>query len=188
MPALLTPPNLLTLGRIALTPLLILSILARDCPRALVLLAIAAATDGIDGFLARRYHWVTRLGSYLDPISDKLLLTSVFLCLAFADLVPGWLVWLIVGRDLVILAMALIAVVITSYRDFPPTRLGKLSTLVQIFTGTAVLMECAIPGFPRITIPLVWITAATTAVSGIHYIVVALRRFRARPVSGLVQN
>jgi len=62
-----------------------------------VLLAIAAATDGIDGFLARRYNWVSRLGSYLDPISDKLLLTSVFLCLAFADLVPAWLVWLIVA-------------------------------------------------------------------------------------------
>jgi cardiolipin synthase len=185
MRAFLTPPNLLTLGRMALTPLVILAILARDCPRALVLLAIAAATDGIDGFLARRYNWVSRLGSYLDPISDKLLLTSVFLCLAFAGLVPAWLVWLIVGRDLVILTMALIAVLITSYRDFPPTQLGKLSTLVQIFTGTVVLTECAIPGFPHITTPLVWITAAITAISGVHYIAVALRRFLARPRAGV---
>jgi Phosphatidylglycerophosphate synthase len=176
MRALLTPPNLLTLGRMALTPLVILAILARDCPRALVLLAIAAATDGIDGFLARRFNWTTRLGSYLDPISDKLLLTSVFVCLAFADLVPGWLVWLIAGRDLVILTMAVVAVLITSYRDFPPTQLGKLSTVVQIFTGTAVLTECAIAGFPRVTGALVWTTATITAISGIHYIAIAWQR------------
>ncbi|HUS08441.1 MAG TPA: CDP-alcohol phosphatidyltransferase family protein [Bryobacteraceae bacterium] len=181
MRALLTPPNLLTLARMALTPLIARSILARDCPRALLLLALAAATDAIDGFLARRYNWSTRVGSYLDPIADKLLLTSAYVCLGFAGLAPAWLVWLIAGRDLAILSMAVIAVLVTSYRDFPPTRLGKLSTVVQVFSGTAILMQCAFPGLPPMTTPLVWITAAITAVSGVHYVILALHRFLHRP-------
>src|SRR5207244_10679737 len=67
--------------------------LQQKCGTALALIAVAGFTDGLDGLIARRFNWQTRLGAYLDPVADKLLLTAVYVSLAFADLAPGWLVW-----------------------------------------------------------------------------------------------
>jgi cardiolipin synthase len=161
-------PNLLTFVRIAMTPWIVMRLLAGDCHAALTLLAIAAATDGIDGYIARRYKQMTRLGGWLDPIADKLLLTAVYISLGIIAVVPAWLVWLIVGRDLVILAMAAAGVFFTSHRNFPPSIWGKLSTGVQIATALTGVLACtvdfAVPGI------FIWTTAAITAWSGVHYI------------------
>jgi cardiolipin synthase len=142
--------------------------LAGDCRGALTLLAIAAATDGIDGFIARRYRQITRLGAWLDPVADKLLLTAVYVSLGIMAVIPAWLVWLVVGRDVVILAMAAAGLLFTRHRDFPPSIWGKLSTVVQIVTAIAGVLACTVDfALPDI---FVWATAIITAWSGVHYV------------------
>jgi cardiolipin synthase (CMP-forming) len=160
--------NALTAARIALTPWIVLRFLAGDCRGALALLAVAAATDAADGYTARRFGQLTRAGAYLDPVADKLLLTAVYISLGIMGVVPGWLVLLIVGRDVLILTMVAAGLAFTEYREFPPSIWGKLSTVVQIATAVTAVMVCAIgyrlhPGF-------VWATAVTTAWSGMNYV------------------
>jgi cardiolipin synthase len=164
-------PNLLSGIRLALTPYVVLALMARDCRRALWIVFFCGMTDGLDGFLARRFHWQSKLGAYLDPVADKLLLVSVYISLALSGLAPVWLVWLVVGRDVLILAMASYALVFTSLRDFPPSIWGKISTTVQIATALALMADCAFPSkfggqFAQFGIVL---TAILTAWSGIHY-------------------
>jgi cardiolipin synthase len=160
----LNPANLLTIIRVAITPFLALALMGNDCRRAIILLVFAAATDAIDGPLARRFRWESRLGAYLDPIADKFLLTTVYICFGISGLTPAWLVWLIIGRDLLILCIAAVALLFTKFREFPPSIWGKLSTIAQSATGVATLATCA-PAHPV----LIWTTAAITLWSGIHY-------------------
>ncbi|MEJ7607129.1 MAG: CDP-alcohol phosphatidyltransferase family protein [Bryobacteraceae bacterium] len=126
-------PNLLTCSRILLTPYLAYLILFGHCRSALVWSCIAGATDGIDGYVARRLGIASRLGAYLDPIADKFLLTTLYVCFGIGRLAPWWLVWLVIGRDALILSMTAWAMLTTSYRDFPPTFWGKFSTAIQIW-------------------------------------------------------
>jgi cardiolipin synthase (CMP-forming) len=158
--------NLLTAARIALTPWIVLRFLSADCRGALALLAIAAATDAADGYMARRFGQLTRAGAYLDPVADKLLLTAVYISLGIMGVVPGWLVWLIVGRDALILSMVAAGLAFTAHREFPPSVWGKLSTVVQIATAVAAVLVCA-AGY-RLPVGFVWATAAVTAWSGVH--------------------
>jgi cardiolipin synthase len=137
----------------------------------LLLCAVAGISDGLDGFLARRFDWKTRLGAYLDPIADKLLLTAVFLSLGRLGVVPGWLVWLVVGRDVFILSMVASAFAFTRFRDFPPSVAGKLTTAIQILTALSVLSLCAsgVTDTGQVAQILVWTTAAVTIWSGLDY-------------------
>lgn len=162
---ILRPPNLLTFARMVLTGFIARNLLAQDCRTALILIGVAGVTDATDGYLARAYQWQTRFGAYLDPIADKLLLTVVYVCLAAADLVPVWLVVLIVARDVVILSMVAAAFLFTTIRQFPPSLLGKASTAIQIAVALWVVARCrAMPEW------LLMLTAAVTGVSGIHYL------------------
>ena len=178
-PAVFSPPNLITCARLALIPFIVRAIVAQDCVTALVMIAIAGGSDGVDGFLARRFKWQTRLGAYLDPLADKLLLTSVYVSLAVAERAPVWLVVLIVGRDVVILSMVAAALATTRFRDFPPTIWGKINTALEIFTALTLVTGCAgivrVPGGAATA--LVWVTALSTAWSGAHYVRLGLRMF-----------
>lgn len=176
MHQLLAPPNLLTYTRLLLTPFVARQIMAGDCAGALGLVALACGTDAVDGFVARRFGWVTRLGAYLDPIADKLLLTTLFVGLGISGAAPWWLAWLVVGRDLLILGMAAIALAFTRHRDFPPSLWGKISTALQALTALALLIQCAGPELGSLTAALVWSTAVATAWSGAHYVFTAARR------------
>jgi cardiolipin synthase len=169
--------NLLTAARIALTPWVVLRFLAGDCRGALALLAVAAATDAADGYVARRFAQKTRIGAFLDPIADKLMLTAVYISLGIMEFVPRWLVWLILSRDLLILAMVAAGLAFTQYRQFPPSIWGKISTGVQIATAVIAIMGCAF-GFELHTV-VVWITATATAWSGLHYVGRGLRMLSA---------
>jgi cardiolipin synthase len=173
----LSPPNLLTYARLALTPFIVHAVLQQKCGTALALIAVAGFTDGLDGLIARRFNWQTRIGAYLDPVADKLLLTAVYVSLALAGLAPTWLVWLIVSRDVAILLMAAAALVFTRFRDFPPSIWGKINTALEIGTAFMLLVECAASvRVPAMLEPaLIWITAASTAWSGLHYVGRALR-------------
>ncbi len=166
-------PNSLTAVRLALTPFIVWRFLAGDCRSAFALLLVAGASDAFDGYLARRWNQVTRAGAYLDPIADKLLLVSVYVSLGIVRVVPAWLVWLVVGRDVLILSMAGIGLAFTAHRNFPPSIWGKLSTAVQIFTALVAVIGC-VAGYSLPT-SLVWITAATTGWSGLHYLLRGIR-------------
>jgi cardiolipin synthase len=138
---------------------------------AAVLLAAAAVTDGLDGFLARRWNVSTRLGAYLDPIADKALLSGAFLALGIAGALPWWLVGLVFGRDVLILAGSLVAMCWKRRRDFPPSVWGKLSTLVQVLTAAVAVLARAWPEWglaPAVAI-LMWLAAAATLWSGLDY-------------------
>ncbi len=168
---MLTLPNLLTSLRIALTPVIVLTMLAEDYRRAFWYVMAAGLTDAFDGLLARRFGWQTRTGAYLDPIADKLLLTSLYLCFWIVERVPGWLVAVIAGRDVLILSMVGFALAFTRFRDFPPSIWGKLNTALQILLALVLIVAMAFPETERHALisTLIWLTGASTAWSGIHY-------------------
>lgn len=168
-------PNLLAVSRLLLAPFAVWMILSGQYRTALLLFAVAAATDAVDGPLARRFGCVTRLGAYLDPIADKALLSAGYLALGAAQIVPWWLVGLVFGRDVVILALVGAALLFTRRRDFPPSRWGKLSTVVQGGTGTLLLAGRAFPALAVPAAPLIWAVAAATAFSGLMYLGRAVR-------------
>jgi cardiolipin synthase len=157
-------PNLLTLFRLASVPFVAERILAGDDRTALVLFFAAAATDALDGLAARRLGMASRLGAYLDPVTDKIFLGTTYVALAAAGRVPWWLVGLIFGRDLAILGGAAWIYIRTGRRDFPPSVWGKASTLFQIALAVAVVMRATLAG------PLTLGVAGLTAWSGIDYL------------------
>ena len=160
--------NLLTLLRLVLVPFVILAILHAHHTLALALFAAAAFTDLLDGAVARRFHLATPAGAWLDPVADKCLLSGVFLALAAAGTVPWWLVILIFGRDLYILAGVGVVMSLTPIRQFPPSVWGKVSTFVQIVTAVASMAGKSST--------MIWPCAAFTIWSGIHYTWRTLRR------------
>jgi cardiolipin synthase (CMP-forming) len=164
-------PNFLTLVRLILAPFVVREIVAGNHVFALELFAIAAVTDILDGAAARRFHIESRAGAYLDPIADKVLMSGVFLALAWSGTVPWWLVYLIFGRDIFILLGACLFLAFTTIRNLPPSVWGKLSTFVQIVTAVGWMGRNALDiSIIDIASPwTIWPCAAATAWSGIDY-------------------
>lgn len=133
-------PNQLTLLRLTIIPFLVLAILDRHYHRAFVLIVIAGVSDGLDGTLARVFRQRTALGSYLDPIADKLMLSTLFLVLMHVELVPRRVTVLVFSRDFGIIVMATLLYVTTGTRDFRPSLIGKANTLAQIFAVCSVVL------------------------------------------------
>jgi cardiolipin synthase (CMP-forming) len=169
-------PSALSLSRVAFTPPIAWAILSGDFPLAYLLCWIAGSTDFFDGFIARRYGWESRLGAWLDAISDKILLSTVYVCLAVAQAVPASLVALILGRDVMILSLAAIGILFTPIRDFPPSIWGKLSTNIQIAAAAAVLA-----GPDWLKPYALMFCGLATAWSGLHYLFLAIQRWRMLP-------
>jgi cardiolipin synthase len=167
----LTLPNVFTLARLALAPFILSAIVERRHRMALALFVAAAVTDAFDGYLARKMGAATAAGAYLDPISDKMLLSGVYVALAVIGSVPVWLLIVIFGRDLLILIAAATALLLTRLRAFPPSRWGKASTILQALTAAAFLARNAgvLPAWRVLADALIWPTAALTIASGVHY-------------------
>lgn len=155
-------PNLLSLARVVAAPFVIRLLIAGDRRGALWLFLAAGVTDALDGYLARRLDAGSRTGAYLDPIADKVLLSAMFLAFGIGGAAPVWLVVLVFGRDALMLAAIGALLLFTSLRRFHPTIWGKLSTLAQIVFVLAVLAGHS-------TAALVWLTAAATGWSSVHY-------------------
>ena len=170
-------PNLLCILRILLVYPVAQGILVGDYPRVLALIALAAFTDGLDGYLAKQFGWHTELGKVLDPLADKLLLVTVFVCLSLAGRAPGWLAGLVVLRDLVIFIGALVYKWLFGPLQGRPTVASKLNTLCQILFCLAVVADAAfgMPGTSAL-IGLGALAFVTTAVSGIDYVLIYSRR------------
>ena len=138
-------PNLLTLLRLFIIPFLVIAILDGRYRVAFGLFVLAGFSDGFDGLLARWLKQHTRLGQYLDPIADKLLLSTLFVVLTHMGLVPRYVTVLVFSRDLGILLISTLLFATGTLRDFRPSLLGKLNTVAQIMGLTAVLVEQIVP-------------------------------------------
>ena len=166
-----TPANGVTLLRIALTPLILMRISEGRHREAAAWFAFAALTDFLDGWLARSQSAISSTGQYLDPIADKVLLSGVFVALAMQGSAPVWFVALVLGRDVALVVASIIAMRVSTYHDYTPTKWGKLSTALQILAIVATLLANA-EGSGRMaetTHLCVLIAAAATAWSTIHY-------------------
>jgi cardiolipin synthase len=138
-------PNLLTLLRLFIIPYLVIEILAAHYRAAFALFLLAGISDALDGLLARWLEQRTTLGLYLDPIADKLLLSTLFLVLAHVRLIPQYVTVLVFSRDFGILLIATLLFATGTLRDFRPSLLGKLNTLVQIVGLTFILAQRVLP-------------------------------------------
>jgi cardiolipin synthase (CMP-forming) len=166
-----TVPNQITLLRLGFLPLFIVSISYEHYRWALVILVIAGLSDAIDGLLARSLNQRSSLGAYLDPIADKLLLSSSFVILAFKHEIAMWLMIFVLSRDVIILVVAVVILLISGYRPFPPSILGKAATFFQIVMIFAVVLGAAYPSAHLTTINyiLMYTVATLTVVSAVHY-------------------
>ena len=150
---------------------------------ALVVAAVAGLTDAFDGLLAKHFGWQSWLGGILDPIADKLMLVACFVCLGLVGAHPEWLTWLVVGRDVVIVAGAVAYHNLIGRISAQPTLFSKFTTCIQITYVLAQLVGLSswfsVPQF--VLQVLVWITAACTIASGLQYVAVWSRKaMRAR--------
>lgn len=173
-----TVPNQLTFLRLVFLPLFIISVYYDHYPWALGLLVAAAISDALDGLLARSLNQKTALGAYLDPIADKLLLSSSFFVLALKGQVSWWVTILVLSRDVLILATAVVILLVIGYRPLPPTIYGKVCTVMQVaLVFNIVALGVFSTGWLEILRTwLVYLTVAFTVFSGIHYSVVIARR------------
>ena len=175
---ILTLPNQLTMLRLLGLPFILIAMIYRRHEIALALFLAAAATDIIDGTIARRLGQRTELGAYLDPLSDKLLLSSAFIAQALIGAIPWWLTILVLSRDMVMLATVAVVMLATPIRDFSPSSFGKLNTVVQATTISVVILNNAHPmGWVVEGIGiLIWAVAATTFVSSAVYMIQITQR------------
>jgi cardiolipin synthase len=170
---MLNLPNFLTLIRILAIPFFLVLLASHLYLDALVVFIIGGVTDGLDGFVARRMNQKTSLGALLDPIADKLLLMTSFIMLGVMDGIPLWLTVLVVSRDAVILfGYAAVSFLVEERLEVQPTMMGKLSTVFQLITVGVVLTMLANPQLLSDWLDdvLIYLTAATTVVSGVQYL------------------
>lgn len=166
-------PNTITLFRFVLVPPILYSILQGHFSLALVLFVLAGGSDGLDGYLARRFGWRSRLGAVLDPLADKTLMMSTVLVLGLRELLPWWLVGLMIGRDLVIMVGALSYQRVTRDLKMVPSMISKLNTVMQILLVLVVLLHVGWIGLPAWVIAsLIALVSLTTLASGVDYVVV----------------
>lgn len=179
---ILSVPNQLTFLRLGFVPFFIISIHYDRYELALGILVLAALTDGLDGLLARSLNQKTRLGAYLDPIADKLLLSSSFVVLALNRKISWWLATLVLSRDALLLTSAAVILLVVGYRPFPPSIFGKLTTAFQILlVFQVVLLAVTAWGWLRLVqMVLAYLVAGFTVFSGFHYSIVVTRRLGAQ--------
>lgn len=183
-------PNLLTLTRLFIIPFLVITILDGRSQLAFALFIVAGISDGFDGLMARWLSQRTRLGEYLDPIADKLLLSTLFLVLTHVNLVPRYVTVLVFSRDLGILLISTLLYVTNVLRDFRPSLLGKLNTIVQIFGVTVVMVEQVWPGrhLGALRSGLLRSIAVLAPMSAAQYAWIVIRRINASEVPATTGN
>lgn len=176
-------PNLLTLLRLFFIPFIIIAIVDHRAGLALSLFIVAGVTDALDGLLARLLHQRTKLGEYLDPIADKLLLSSLFLVFSLTHRVAWRITVLVFSRDILILVIGAVLYMTNTVRDMRPSLLGKLATVVQVVALGLVLLADVTPDADWILAVKRFALRATvvlTVLSGMHYMLVIAQRLRSQ--------
>jgi cardiolipin synthase len=168
----LSIPNLITLGRILLVPIVVWAIATPGAMWiAFVLFLVAGVSDAVDGYLAKRFAMTTELGAYLDPLADKALIVSIYLTLGINNLIPRWLVILVVSRDILIVGGIMLSWVIGNPLKIKPLLVSKLNTVAQILFACVVLgsLGFAIPA-DTLTLVLMGVVAVLTLLSVAAYL------------------
>jgi cardiolipin synthase len=178
---ILTIPNTLTVFRMVLIPVFVSLLFYQRFLWALGVFVIAGLTDGLDGLLARRFGWQSQLGTVLDPIADKLLLVTAFIVLSTRSVfpqplpshlpIPFWVTVAVISRDVFIIVGAAAINIMTGFRGFRPSWLGKLNTTVQIGGIAAIMCAPTVPRYTGYYLPSVYVLVFSLAIlSGLHYI------------------
>jgi len=187
-----TVPNLLTVIRMFLIPVFVICLYYQKFGWGLAIFVGAGLTDALDGMLARRFDQKSQLGTILDPIADKLLLVASFITLSLPSIisknalplphenlhlpVPFWVTTAVISRDIFIVVGAAAINIVTGFRNFRPSPLGKINTFVQIVSIVVILLATQFPVLRGYVLPTVYMTVfAFAALSGVHYIFHAAR-------------
>jgi len=171
----LTIPNLLSLLRMGLVPVFIIAVIDGEIAKALWIFVIAGVTDALDGFIARFWGQQSLLGAYLDPIADKLLLTSSYVALSIPSLnrgveIPLWVTVLVIARDVLIVVVALIMYLAAGVRSFPPSVLSKVTTVFQVAAAVLVLVSGLLPDLDVVASTVLYVMTGLTVLSGLDYV------------------
>jgi cardiolipin synthase len=169
-------PNLITVGRILLVPLVVWAIASGAMGIAFVLFLVAGLSDAVDGFIAKRFNMTSELGSYLDPLADKALIMSIYVTLGIAGTIPRWLVILVVSRDIMIIGAVMLSWLMDKPLKVKPLLISKLNTAVQIVFACVVLgsLGLHLPAATLILI-LMGLVAVLTLLSIAAYLVEWMR-------------
>jgi cardiolipin synthase (CMP-forming) len=172
----MTIPNYITIFRFLLVPLVLYCIFAGHMALALAGFVVAGVSDGVDGFIARRFNQRSELGAYLDPIADKLLLVSIFGVFGYLGELPLWLVYMVISRDAMIVGAVVLSTVMGNPVKMHPLIVSKVNTAVQIVLAAYVLADLAF-GLNRGQVGqyLIWLAALLTGASAAAYLVSWMR-------------
>lgn len=172
----MTIPNIITIARLIIVPLVIVLIGQEGWPLAFVLFVVAGVSDGVDGFIAKRFDMRSEFGAYIDPLADKALLVSIYVALSIVNVLPGWLAVVVVSRDAMIVAAIIVSWLMERPVAIRPLIVSKLNTAAQIGFAALVLgtkaFDVDLPGLERIGM---WIVAVLTIASAGAYLAGWLR-------------
>ncbi len=159
-------PNFITLGRVILVPIVFWLLLTGEMQMAFVLFVLAGISDGVDGYLAKRFGWTTELGAYLDPLADKLLLVCIFIALGVAAQLPLWLVIAVVSRDVLIVIGVVLSWLLANPVHIHPLVVSKFNTVAQIVLAALVMADEGFQlGLGLLRQVMIWLTAALVLAS-----------------------
>ena len=178
---IVTLPNLLTIFRMVLVPIFVTFLFYQRFLLALAAFVLAGITDGLDGLLARRFNQKSQLGTVLDPIADKLMLVTAFVVLSMKSVfpqpvprhlpIPVWVTVAVISRDVFIVVGAAAINIMTGFRGFRPSWLGKLNTTVQIIAVAIIMLAASFPYGTGYYLPTLYVIVFTlTVLSGTHYV------------------
>ncbi|MDI6853277.1 MAG: CDP-alcohol phosphatidyltransferase family protein [Deltaproteobacteria bacterium] len=177
----LTLPNIITIIRILLTPLFIILLIQGRYGQALLVFLLAGLSDLVDGLIARTWQQKTPLGTFLDPLADKLLLSSSFVALSVFRLMPAWLTVVVISRDMTLV----LGIILLKLTDMPviikPSRAGKWTAALQVMTVLLVLVGTLWPLNANFLTAWFWLVGGVTALSGIQYVYRELKRVGRTP-------
>jgi cardiolipin synthase len=165
----MTIPNLITSLRIILVPIFVIYLINDDLLSALLVFILAGLSDGADGLVARLFDQKSKLGSYLDPLADKILLVTAFIVLAVRGFIPPWLTVVVITRDILILLGVLILFLNGQNFTIRPTIVSKITTCLQLGTVFVVLSKNQFHVSSQLVVYLFWTTGLLTISSGLHY-------------------
>ena len=164
-------PNFITLGRIISVPVIFWLLLTGQNKVAFFVFVCAGISDAVDGYLAKRFDWRTELGSYLDPLADKLLIVSIYIALGVRAELPLWLVIMVVSRDILIVVAVMLSWLLDQPVVIKPLAVSKANTVAQIVLAATVLADDGFGlGLQTVRVVLVWITGALTLLSLAAYL------------------
>ena len=164
-------PNVLTVLRLLMVPLIVVLMIEQQMMWAFILFVIAGITDGVDGFLAKRFDWVTELGAWLDPAADKALLVSIYVTLGIFGVIPAWLVILVVSRDVLIVGGIMLSWMMEQPVRMKPLTISKINTTAQILLAAVILADLGFHlGLGKVTNILILIVATSTILSSVAYL------------------